>query len=71
MILTLETQESDMITAWMVSITDRLMLVSASELTNIEQARAQRRSIGERKKLKTRSFEFILDPQLDPDRFTR
>ena len=55
----------------MVSITDRLMLVSASELTNIEQARAQRKSIGERKKLKTRSFEFILDPQLDPDRFTR
>ena len=55
----------------MVSITARLMLVSASALTSVEQAGEQRRSIGERKELKTRSFEFILDLQLDPERLTR
>ncbi len=55
----------------MVSITARLMLVSASALTSIEQAGEQRGSIGERKELKTRSFEFILDLQLDPEQLTR
>ena len=55
----------------MVSSTARLMLVSASALTSVEQAGEQRGSIGERKELKTRSFEFILDLQLDPERLTR
>jgi hypothetical protein len=44
------------------------ILNSAYAITNIEQAREQKRSIRERKELKTSSFEFISDKQLDPER---
>jgi len=48
--------------------TAKSILNSAYAITNIEQAREQKRSIRERKELKMSSFEFISDKQLDPER---